>query len=89
VLTRYLPINQTIARAVGACTRKETQIMHIPRQLKTSINRLAHSEGIRHESRIKALLIEQMEAMRSAGADEVEMQAYLTAWQPSELPDVQ
>jgi len=55
--------------------------MHIPRQLKTSINRLAHSEGIRHESRIKALLIERLEAMREAGATEAELLAYLATWQ--------
>jgi hypothetical protein len=84
-----LPINQTIARAPPACTREEAQKMHTSRQLKTAINKLAHSEGIRHEDHVKALLTAQLEAMRSAGASDDELQAYLTAWQPAESPDVQ
>ena len=57
--------------------------MNIPRQLKAAINKLAHSEGIRHESRIKSLLIEQLEAMRAAGSTDAELLAYLAAWQPA------
>ena len=55
--------------------------MHTSRQLKTAINKLAHSEGIRHESRIKSLLIEQLAALRETGATEAEMQSYLATWQ--------
>ena len=85
MLTHKTPIN--IACALSASTREELQIMDIPRQLKTAINKLAHAEGIRYESRIKAMLIEQLEAMREAGATDAELLAYLAARRPSESPD--
>jgi len=56
--------------------------MHIQKQLKTAINKRAHSEGIAHELRVKMLLTAKLEVLRSAGATEAEMQSYLATWQP-------
>ncbi len=55
--------------------------MPIPKRLKTLVNKLAHQAAIEHEDHVKALLTEQLEALRSAGATEAEMQSYLATWQ--------
>jgi hypothetical protein len=61
--------------------------MNIPKHLKTSVNRLVHRAAIEYEVRTKAMLIERLEALREAGADNAELLAYLSNWQPADLPD--
>ena len=52
---------------------------HAPRPLtgplRARINRLAHAQALHHETRLKALLLEQVQAARDGGASFDELAA--------------
>lgn len=56
---------------------------HAPRPLagplRARINRLAHSQALQHETRLKASLLEQVQAARDGGASFDELTALVTA----------
>ena len=43
--------------------------------LRTRINRLAHAQALQHETHLKALLMEQVQAARDGGASFAELAA--------------
>lgn len=47
--------------------------------LRTRINRLAHSHALQHEERMKASLLEQVQAARDGGASFDELAAMVAA----------
>ena len=46
--------------------------------LRTRINRLAHTQAMHHETRLKALLLEQVQTARDGGASFTELAALVT-----------
>ena len=46
--------------------------------LRARINRLAHSQALQHETRLKALLLEQVQAARNSGASFDELAAMVS-----------
>lgn len=47
--------------------------------LRARINRLAHSHALQHETRLKALLLEQVQTARDGGASFDELAALVAA----------
>ena len=78
-LTHNLPLCALLARTHEDIMTQTHASRPLAAPLRSRINRLAHSQALHHETRLKASIMEQLLTARDAGASFVEISALLDA----------